>query len=171
MQPEYTRPNSTAWTSVEIKTLREHAHLGLVAVALLLGRSEHSVQSAAKRYRISLRRVGERRGKILGQPARGRWTDQTADSARLAAIRSDVLDGSVSIPELERRIRDRIYGPAKPLCPSCGQREQEKATTGLCEPCHLRELARAHRDEIDRRAARRELAQARQEKHRALENS
>lgn len=155
------------WTVTEVTILRENARLGLPAVSTLLGRSEQSVQSAAKRYRISLRRSGERRGKILGQPQTGRWTEQPGDSSRLAQIRVDVLDGTVSMAELEQRIREHVYGPARPICPACGQREQEKPTTGLCEPCHLRLLAQMHRDEMDRREARRDLWQARQSKHRA----
>lgn len=167
MQSETGGGNSREWTSTEVAILRDNAGLGVAALSLILGRSVKSVETAAARHRISLRKPGERRGKILGQPASGRWVDQPADSSRLAAIRADVLSGLVSMGDLERRIRERIHGPARPLCPSCGQREQEKASTGLCEPCHLRELARAHRDEVDRQAARRDLWQARQEKHRS----
>lgn len=151
-----------------MRSLREHAHEGAVVVAMMLGRSEHSVRQAAKRYRVSLRRKGERRGLILGQTRR--WADgaQTGvDGSRLAVIREEVLAGAVDMATLEARIRVSVSGPRRPICPSCCQREQERPSTGLCEVCHLRELARAHRDEVERREARRELWQARQEKSRA----
>ena len=161
------RHKTGPWGTDEVRTLREHASQGAVVVAIMLGRSEHSVRQAAKRYRISLRRKGERRGLILGQT--GRWADgaQTgADPTRLAVIREEVLAGVVDIAALEQRVRDAVHGPRRPICPSCCQREQERPSTGLCEVCHLRELARAHRDEVERREARRELWQARQEKSR-----
>lgn len=167
MASETPRGNNREWTVAEVRTLREQANLGAQGLAILLGRSVKSVETAAARNRISLRRSGERRGKILGQPRTGRWLDQSGDPARLSAIRSDAIDGVVDIAELEARIREKVHGPRRPICPACGQRDQEKPSTGLCEPCHLRELARAHRDEIDRREARRDLWQARQSKHRA----
>lgn len=159
---------SGPWGTEEVRSLREHAHEGAVVVAIMLGRSEHSVRQAAKRYRVSLRRKGERRGLILGQTRR--WADgaQTGvDGSRLAVIREEVLAGVVDMATLEARIRVSVSGPRRPICPSCCQREQERPSTGLCEVCHLRELARAHRDEVERREARRELWQARQEKSRA----
>ncbi len=158
---------SGPWGTDEVRTLREHAHEGAVIVAIMLGRTEKSVREAAKRYRISLRRKGERRGLIMGQ--RGRWVDAAGtgvDPSRLAVMRSEVLDGVLDIAALEIRVREQMHGPRRPMCPSCCQREQERPSTGLCEVCHLRELARAHRDEVERREARRELWQARQEKSR-----
>lgn len=149
----------------EIELLRKHAKEGAEVVASLLGRSEQAVWSAAHRYRISLRRRGERRGKILGE--HGAWASITSvDAARLDLIRSEVLDGLIDVAVLEQRIRAEIDQPDRPICPSCAQRPQERSTTGLCEVCHLRELARQHRDEVERREARRELWQARQDKHR-----
>lgn len=162
------RHKSGAWGTDEVRTLREHASQGALVVAVMLGRSEHSVRQAAKRLRISLRRKGERRGLILGQT--GAWADgaQTGvDAARLSLIRDEVLAGVVDISVLEARVRQSVHGPHRPMCPSCCQREQERSSTGLCEVCHLRELARAHRDEVERRDARRELWQARQEKSRS----
>lgn len=163
---ETARPNNGPWSTEEVRALRDNASQGAATLALILGRSEASIWSAAKRYRVSLRRRGETRGKILGQ--RGPWDDPTngIDATRLALIRSDVLAGTVDIGILEARIRDTHHGPRRPLCPGCGQRSQERTSTGLCEVCHLRELARAHRDEVERREARRELWQARQDKHR-----
>jgi hypothetical protein len=164
---EKERKNKRAWTSAEVATLRKHADLGVRALAELLDRSPESITLAAHRYRISLRRKGERRGKILGQT--GRWIDGTpgADPVRLAVIREEALAGMIDLAALEQRVRDHVHGPRRPLCPSCGQREQERPTTGLCEVCHLRLLAQMHRDEVERRDARRELWQSRQEKSRA----
>ena len=162
---ETPRPNTAPWSTEEVRTLRANAQHGAGAVSAMLGRSEAAIWSAAKRYRISLRRRGETRGKILGQ--RGAWSAISAiDGARLDLIRSEVLDGILDVAILEARIREEHHGPRRPLCPACGQRHQERPATGLCEVCHLRELARAHRDEVERRDARRELWQARQDKHR-----
>jgi hypothetical protein len=154
------------WTSAELAQLREQADLGAQALALLLDRPIWSIRRAAHRHRISLRPRGERRGHILGQPREGSWVDQLgADSSLLAEIREGALDGSVDVAVLEARILEARQ--RKPLCPSCGRRPWERKSTGLCEPCHVRELARAHRDEKDRREAKRDLWRARQEKHRA----
>lgn len=161
----------TQWTVTELQVLRQHGNQGAQVVATMLGRSVPSVKAAAVRYRISLRQPGHRRGHILGQPTAGRWVDQGADASRLAAIRADALAGVVDLAQLEARVREHVHGPRRPLCPACGQRPQERASTGLCEPCHLRELARAHRDELDRREARRELWRARQERSRATRGS
>ena len=162
---ETPRPNTAPWSTEELRTLRANAQHGAGAVSAMLGRSEAAIWSAAKRYRISLRRRGETRGKILGQ--RGAWSAISAiDGARLDLIRSEILEGILVVAVLEARIREEHHGPRRPLCPACGQRPQERPATGLCEVCHLRELARAHRDEVERREARRELWQARQDKHR-----
>jgi len=161
------RINHRPWTVSEVESLRKHARLGANAVALMLGRSIPSVRRAAHRHRISLRKAGERRGVLLGQPRATTWTGQNLDAALLAQMRADVLSGSVDLAELEARVRDHLEERERPLCPSCGLRAQERSSTGLCEPCHLRELARAHRDELDRREARRDLWRARQERSRA----
>lgn len=163
---ETPRSNTAPWSTDEVRVLRDHAHEGAATVSAILGRTEASVWSAAKRYRVSLRRRGETRGRILGQ--RGAWTVDTSgvDPARLALIRTEAIAGVVDVAILEARIRDEFHGPRRPLCPACSQRPQERPATGLCEVCHLRELARAHRDEVERRDARRELWQARQDKHR-----
>lgn len=155
------------WTVAEVQQLRKHAHLGAAAVAHMLGRSVWSVRKAAHRYRVSLRPRGERRGHILGQPQTGAWTDQLgADPLMLATIRADALAGTVDLAQLEARVVESLR-EGRAICPSCGRRPQERVSTGLCEPCHVRALAWAHRDEQDRREARRELWRARQGKHRA----
>ena len=165
MTREYRPGNNRPWTTEELRLLREHAHQGVHVVAIVLGRSVKSVEWAASVRRISLRRTGERRGIVLGQ--RGRWGEQPGmDPSRAAAIRVDILAGNVDMGELERRARDMAHGTRRPMCPSCGQREQERPSTGLCEVCHNRALAQAHRDEVERRESRRELWQERQRKSR-----
>ena len=157
-----------AWTSAEIDMLRRNAHLGLEACAQLLDRSPASVRTAAARHRISLRRRGEHRGLVLGQPRSQSWAGQAAASAgavtrgTLAAIRDAILSGDVDAGELERRIRGLIAGQPARTCPSCGARPQTRPATGLCDPCHLRHLAAAHRDAQATRLAKRELWRERQ---------
>lgn len=160
-----------SWTVAEIAKLRESAHLGIEALEHILERPRWSIKKAAQRHRISLRPRGERRGHILGQPTRGSWTDQAgADRILLAQIRQEALDGDLDMAKLEARIMEAITS-RKPICPSCGKRPQERGSTGLCEPCHSRLLAWAHRDERDRREAKRELWRARQEKHRSSDQA
>lgn len=161
---------SRGWTSAELQALRANAHLGADALAAILNRPREAVRSAAHRHRISLRQSGENRGAVLGQPRGQRWADQIragVSPERLAAIRRDTRDGVVDMATLERKARDAVYGKPRPVCPACGQRPIERQQTGLCEVCHWRELARAHRDEADRIEARRALDAARQEKSRA----
>ncbi len=158
------------WTVQELQTLRANAHLGAAAVAAMLDRTVIAVQACARKHRISLRKAGERRGPILGQPKGQHWAAQIRAGVsveRLVAIRQDVLAGTVDMATLEAKAREAVYGKPKPVCPSCGQRPIERSQTGLCEVCHWRELARAHRDEADRIEARRALDAARQEKSRA----
>lgn len=162
------RHKSREWTLSEIETVRANADLGAEVISQLLDRSENSIRQLAKRQRISLRQRGERRGLVLGQPAGTRWIDQDGvDKARLLAIRSDVLDGSTDLSQLESRVREIALGSQKPTCPSCGVRPQDRAATGLCEVCHLRALAQAHRDDQATREAKRELWRARQESSRS----
>lgn len=156
------------WTSGDVQKLRNNAHLGANACALILGRTIKSVKHKASRERISLRTPGERRGMLLGQPKSQRWMDQTGISpVRLKEIREQAIAGEIDMGELERRIVDRVQRPHRQLCPWCGTRPVEKSTTGLCVSCHMRELARAHREEAERAAARRELDAARQAASRA----
>lgn len=161
------------WTMDELRILRDHGNLGLETVSLMLGRSPDSVRQAAKRYRISLRKTGSRGGLLLGQPRDQSWLKQAQgregliDEMRLAAIREEALANEIDIALLEQRVREMVHGRAPRLCPACIQRPVERSTTGLCEPCHLTYLARAHRDEAHRRSARRDLDAARQEKLRS----
>lgn len=157
-----------AWTSSEIQTLRNNANLGAEACAVILGRSTKAVKNKAARERISLRPAGEPRGLLMGQARNVDWMAQKGMSpARLREIRDQVVAGEVDMAELERRIIANTRGGRRQLCFWCGTRNVERQTTGLCEPCHLRELARAHRDIADRTMARRELDAARQQSSRA----
>lgn len=156
------------WTGKEVQTVRDYSHLGVQALSEMLGRSESSIEHLAHRLRISLRRKGEQRGTILGQPRGVRWIDQEGvDRARLSAIRADIVEGNTNPAELESRVREIALGSDKPICPSCGVRPQVRPTTGLCEVCHLRALAQAHRDDQATRDAQRELWRARQESSRS----
>jgi ribosomal protein L37AE/L43A len=171
MQLETGDSSSRAWTMAEVEYLRKNGHLGSRVVSAALGRSRRSVVSAATRLRISLRPPGERRGHILGQPRSTSWRDQrTIDMTdeTLTQIRHLVLSGEVSMEDLERRARELALGDnARPVCPSCGVRPQDRKSTGLCDPCHLRFLAQAHRESDAQKSAQRELWKARQESSRA----
>jgi hypothetical protein len=150
-----------SWTVAEVQYLREHGELGAKALALVLGRTERSVVSAAARLRISLRPAGERRGHVLGQPRTEAWAG--------TQLRADVLAGEVDMAALEARAREIALGldSGKPVCPACGARPQQRPSTGLCEPCHLRALAAAHRENDATKQAQRELWRARQEASRS----
>lgn len=159
-----------SWTSGEVVILRQNAHLGAEKVATLLDRSVVSVKRKAQKERISLRRPGSRTGLLLGQPRRQSWAKAKVsgiDPTLLATLRAGAIDGTLDLGNLEARVRDAVLNRHRPLCPWCSRRPIERKTTGLCEPCHWRELARAHRDSIERDAARRDLDAARQEASRA----
>lgn len=160
----YPRP----WTTAELKLLQEQGHLGAKALAELLDRSTQSVKHVAHRHGISLRRRGERRGLLLGQPRRTSWktSADTIPTERLERIRQEALAGDLNLEELYRRIREDILNPHRPICPKCATRPQEKPATGLCQVCHYRELARAHRDHEALVDAKRELWRARQARSR-----
>lgn len=145
-----TKHVNKPWTSLELRDLREHAHLGAAAVALLLGRSRSCVERMASRQRISLRVRGEHRGSVLGQP-RGH--------AILPQIRGDVVSGKVSAEAIaERMTLLRVAA----LCPVCGSRPIEVATTGYCVCCHKRLLAEAHLGELEKLDAQKALWASRQ---------
>lgn len=152
------------WTSKDVDLLRKSAHLGAEAVAELLERSIGAVRQQAWRMRISLRRLGERRGLILGQPRGVSLRSETATALNLGQLREDVLVRAVDPGRIERRVRDEVLGTE--LCPGCARRPQEVKSMGLCENCHLRLLAEAHRLEPDRIEAQRELDRERQRKSR-----
>lgn len=155
------------WKSGELTTLRRLAGRAPVElIAADLERTVKSVQRQAERQRISLRVPGETRGRLLGQP-RGTslLTDERTRLTILSELRADVIAGRADLGRIERRVR--LANRGAPLCPKCGKRPIEVATTGLCEDCHLEGLAWAHRLEADRLEAGRELDAQRQRKHRA----
>jgi len=149
------------WSLLEVDALRRYAPLGPVEVGRMLNRSPEAVKQAAKKHRVSLRRPGSRMGLVLGQP---RGVSASSDP-RLAAYRDDVLAGTVDATSLERQVQQAAHG-TDDLCPLCAQRPRERLH-GICRVCHLRELERAHRAALDAQQAARDLAAARQAKHRA----
>ena len=138
----------SSWTSGEIQRLRNLASLGAGPVAEELGRSIQSVRAAANRHRISLRPEGERRGTVLGQPRGVSLKAARTAEASLQAIedvRAAIANGLVDPGDLERAVRRRrrlLLG--EPLCPGCGRNPIERET-GLCDDCHWRGMADAHR--------------------------
>ena len=96
-----------AWTTTELKRLRENRELGAVAIAELLGRSVWSVKGAAYRQGISLRRPGDVRGHVLGQP-------------RAMSLAGDAHQAMAAAPDLYAE-RLRVLRDAS-LCPECARR-------------------------------------------------
>ncbi|MGO8683066.1 MAG: hypothetical protein ACLQUT_00570 [Thermoleophilia bacterium] len=145
------------WTTGEVAILRRNGHLGAAALAAMLGRSQASVTSAARRFRISLRRQGSRRGSVLGQP-------------RGVSLRSEVRVSLASDRLLAALVVKRMQVDRDAdLCPFCGRRPIVNHSTGLCAVCHVRKLTEAHRDALAELEARRELDAAKQMLHRARE--
>jgi len=150
---------SRPWTVAELQLLRDNATHGVHVVALLTNRSVWSVRRAAYRHRITLRRKGERQGKVLNElksgddPSRGRILDGIGSANR--------IDHYVAMEAAARK------GESAELCPSCVARPIERPRTGLCHPCHLMALAEAHRHDQARAEAQRQLWTERQRKHRS----
>lgn len=164
MAREETRP----WSSKDVQVLRDKAHLGAHVLADLLGRSPRSVQQAAHRHRISLRRAGSKRGALLGQPKGTAWLSQRGNISErtLTEIRERVLDGTLDLTAVEAQVQRMLAGQQRPLCPNCVEREQTRPN-GLCDVCHLRALAEAHRNAIAHQDAFKDYELARQQKRRA----
>ena len=142
------------WTTGELRTLRENAQLGAVAVGQLLGRSVNCVRLMAWRQRISLRSTGERRGLVLGQP---RGVSLSRE------IREDLVSGRVDPLLVAERMR--VSSEAE-ICPACGVRPIEVRSTGWCTPCHMGRLTEAHLQELESIDAQRALWASRQALHR-----
>lgn len=154
---------SRPWTSTELTTLRKHAHEGAERLALLLARSIHSVKSAARRHRISLRPRTERRGKVLGEP---RNTSLTATGH--ADIRAALLHHDIDPTRLAHHLTHATAtarGERLDLCPACVARPIE-TPTGLCRVCHTHALTDAYRHATAEKTAERELVTERQRRHR-----
>jgi hypothetical protein len=130
-----------AWNRHDLYVLRHFGHLGAAALAVKLGRTEAAIRSAANRYRASLRRRGETRGRLFGIPA-------GADSPLIRRIRADVLAGLADMTVIERRVV--LSASGAPLCPSCAMRHVEVERSGLCEDCHMTGLALGHALEAPR---------------------
>jgi hypothetical protein len=164
-----TKPGSgrfqTSWTTSELAELRRLAPLGAEAIAAELGRSVASVKMQAHRLRISLRRDGETRGPVLGQPRGSSLASSARRVAFLRQLKDDVLAGRVDVARMERRVRLIARGADR--CPWCSVRPIEVERTGLCEDCHLDRLAWAHALEADRAEKDRLLLRERQRKSRA----
>ena len=130
------------WTTGEVRMMRDNACLGAAALASLLGRSRGSVEQAAHRHRISLRRFGCLRGLVLGQP-------------RGVALRGDIRADLVADPHLAEIIARRLAADANAdLCPQCAARPIRVRSTGLCLVCHLTELETHLRETEAEKAAR-----------------
>lgn len=155
------------WTSADVDFMRRNADSGALWIALQLGRSVGSVKACANRNRISLRRKGEARGLVLGQPRAESWRSlRDRGVSNPTRIRQSIIEGELSLEEVEDRLRAIASGREAKICPACGVRQVDRQS-GWCTPCYTRELARAHRDATDRIEARRELDAARQGKSRA----
>jgi hypothetical protein len=146
-------PPRTPWTTTELHTLTTHAHLGANHLAQLLGRTPHAIRLQAARHRITLRPPGETRGIVLGQP-------------RGTTIPTHIRARYIQTPQLATLIELDILTVTRPLCPLCATHPQE-ARTGICRVCHLTALTAAHETRTAIETAERNLAAARQRKHRA----
>lgn len=160
--------NQRLWTLKELDAIRSMANLGAEVIAESLDRSVWSVRKMAYRMRISLRRTGNRTGLVMGQPRGVSWAAGVHESGRIAALkqlRELIRHGKVDIENLELQARRELrLIEGAPLCPNCVARPQEVEKTGLCTDCHFRSLADAHRSNIERQGAQRELWRERQRK-------
>jgi hypothetical protein len=146
----------------EVGVLRSHGSEGAEAVAALLDRTPYAVWSQARRMRLSLRRSGEVRGRRLAVP--GPVAPDPILQPALDRLRADIAAGLVDPVRLQRRAV--LLARGAPLCPACAVRPVEHEATGFCADCHLRTLAEVHRLEASAIAAKRDIAAARQRKHR-----
>jgi len=87
------------------------------------------VRQAAARNRISLRPIGERGGRLLGQ-ARG---------CRLPREQREALLRGGNYDRLLAAYTDLMLGKGE-LCPACGKRPVS-TRDGFCTVCHTRRLA------------------------------
>jgi hypothetical protein len=137
--------------------------LGAEAVAELLGRTVESVRGQAKRQRISLRRNGEWRGRLMDSPA-----EPNGQAPLFTRLRADARVGRADLRRVARRAE--LLARGTDLCPHCAFRPIEVDWLGTCSDCRYRQLARAHAMEPAAIAAKREWDRERQRKHRAQKN-
>lgn len=88
------------------------------------------MRAAAYRQRVTLRRPGERSGHILGQ-------------ARKASLPAEERARAIGDPVFLSRAAAARLGT---LCPDCGRRPVEVATTGFCGVCSTKFLERLTHD-------------------------
>lgn len=136
--------------------MRANADLGAAELARLLDRTQRSVEGAAHRNRISLRRRGERRGTVLCQP-RG--------ASLRGELRETLLRDSTLIAERMRIDRDAE------LCPSCGKRPVRVQRAGFCGVCHMERLTECHLERQAEHDAQKRLWAERQRLHRARQET
>ena len=112
------------WTTRDIALLRANAHLGAEKLADLLGATPRAVRNLASRQRISLRKRGETRGILLGQPRDLSLTElvgaRLASDRKTAALvleRGEVAGAAELCPECSARLSG---GRGCVVCPSCG---------------------------------------------------
>ena len=158
---EHCAWNIRRWTTREISYLRGHSREGAAAIAAHLGRTVRAVRQQATRMRISLRRVGVRRGLLLGQPRGESWRRGPA-----ALIRQAALAGELDLTLAEARVEGDLTDPL-PVCPSCGVRPARHAKTGLCVVCQRRRLAEQYKEQAAEAQANREYQVAKQQAHRS----
>ena len=120
-----------AWTTTELVCLRENRELGAAALAELLDRSLWSVKRAAYRQRISLRRPGDARGHVLGQP-------------RALQLSAGAREAIRAAPDLYAE-RLRVSRDSS-LCPECAYRPIQVESSGLCRSCHAEHLEQLYRN-------------------------
>lgn len=162
------RDKSRPWSSSELSRLRQLAHLGQEGAAIALGRTPRSVRRAADRYNISLRRPGETRGLVQGQPRGVSFAQLARENQKLAVLRElrqDLIAGEVDVRSIYLiASRKMKLARGAQLCPGCAVNPQEHDETGLCRDCHLIALADAHRGDSAMKHAQRELWRERQRK-------
>ena len=148
-------PARRPWTCLEVRYLRQHAMLGAVALAAAMGRSRYSVEKAAVRFDVSLRRRDELRGRIAGQ-GRGQHISAEMRAALLHVRR-------VRDPAVPRKVCEACGRELAPdLCPWCGRRPIASLRTGLCRVCSAQVLREAYENQLTKC----ELDAMRQRRHR-----
>jgi hypothetical protein len=166
---ERPRTEPRPWTSKEIAQLRKLAPLGARAVAEALGRPVGSVRAQAYGQHISLRRSGERRARIMGQPRSASFVQDP----RLRELRAQDLE----LPGRRRRNgpsygrnlgEDLALQRDAPLCPACGARPQE-TREGWCRVCGLKQIVEVYERRTQAMVASDDHAAARQRRHRLVE--
>ena len=138
--------------------MRDNAHLGADGVAALLDRSTSAVRQQARTHHISLRRTGETRGLLIGQPRGIKLSD-------LPELLAATGDTDIDLADVIARVQ-AASTTTQPICPHCTERPANHQASGWCVTCYLKQLAAAHRAAKSETAAGREYAAAKQERKR-----